>query len=407
MLVISLLVLTLSGPVRGDDDTAVFFSGTLELATSFSGGEGDAFYFNVRGDSPFDNVKLRLFADVAITPRLSVLNQILIDPTAFFDVRSFLRTYLRYRVVESEGYDFYLQAGKIPTPFGTFGERAYTEENPLMATPLMYHYFSSVRTNQLPADNRDLLDHQGQGQLADYTGFMGGGSFIPHNGLPMVYDNCWDVGFAGVGSVGRLEYVVAVTQGTVSAPRFDGGDDNDGQQVAFHLGYVPHHSLRLGTSYARGPYLGEDVKPVIEQQGAELEDFEQEIWGFDLEYSVGRLRVIGEAAANRWQAPTVRDAAGRREDLKNVGWYLEAKYTVLAGLFVAARYGEVSFGNIDDGTGTGSRTPWDADVQRLEVGLGYHFNHRFMTKAAWQENRRSAPVSLDEGFGGLQLIVTF
>ena len=103
----------------------------------------------------------------------------------------------------------------------------------------MYHYFTSLRSNQLPADNADLLAHRGEGLSSRFAGFSGGGSPQRFNGLPMIYDPCWDFGVETIGSIWRLEYLVALTQGTLSDPRSRPGDNNDGKQLAVHLGFVP------------------------------------------------------------------------------------------------------------------------------------------------------------------------
>jgi hypothetical protein len=103
-------------------------------------------------------------------------------------------------LVSNAHSDLHVQFGKIPTPFGHFTERAYADKNPLLGQPLLYQYFSSLRSNQLPADNEDLLSQRGSGR-GGFAGYKGGGSESARSGLPLVYDSCWDYGGGLIGSV--------------------------------------------------------------------------------------------------------------------------------------------------------------------------------------------------------------
>lgn len=69
--------------------------------------------------------------------------QILIDPSSSMGLESFLRSYLRFDV-------------------------------------LMYHYFTTLRSNQIPASNADLLKHRGQIDYGDIDG-TGTGEKTPWN----------------------------------------------------------------------------------------------------------------------------------------------------------------------------------------------------------------------------------
>lgn len=382
-----------------------FFGATLDLATAL--GERGAPEINqqIRGESPFDNVQLRVFADVVVSRRFTVFNQILINPsTQRLELASFLRSYLRYEAFRRAKSDMQVEAGKIPTVFGAFSPRAHSNRAPLVSVPLMYHYFSSLRSNQLPADNADLLRHRGEGAIARFRGFAGGGSTLLQSGLPMVYDPCWDVGVAVVGSLGRLEYRAAVTQGTVSSPRFKGGDNNEGKQGALRVAFVPLIGLLVGASYARGPYLDSAVTGAL-PAGAKVEDFDQEIYGFDLDFSVRHFQLIAEFAVNRWESPKITDGRGGPADLHTRGGYIEAKYALRPGLFLAARYDRLAFGEIDDGTQTGTATPWDYGIRQWEWGVGYHLTDRVIGKLVRLDYRR--PGSSSPDFWALQVSTAF
>ncbi|PYQ15889.1 MAG: hypothetical protein DMF80_07495 [Acidobacteria bacterium] len=399
-------ILTPAGPAAAQTAPGpqAFFNGTVDLAYPFEDGGAPKINRLIRGDSPFDNVRLRLFADVVLNSRWSAFSQILIDPSSRLGLESFLRSYVRFNAFKKEKADLSFQAGVVPTPFGAYSPRAYSERNPLVSDPLMYHYFTSLRSNQLPASNADLLRHRGQGQSDDFTSFAGPGSPVRFNGMPMIYDPCWDVGVQALGSAGRLEYVLAVAQGTLSNPRFKGGDNNAGKQLSGRLAFVPRPGVVLGASYARGPYLDAVLQSGL-RPGTDVDDFRQEIWGFDAEYGVRHLVLYAELARNRWQSPNITDGRGRRQDLTVLGGYVEAKYTLRPGLFAALRYDRIDFGDID-GAGPGARTPWDYDVRTWEYGVGYYLTDRVIAKLVRQDYRTAGEEG-SEHFWAMQVSVSF
>ncbi|MCC7265139.1 MAG: hypothetical protein IT369_21750 [Candidatus Latescibacteria bacterium] len=365
------------GPVRQ-------FTGLATLNLNLADREGLELNKMRRGDSPFSNLALTLFGDVIFAPRLALFNQLLIDPSSrsTASLSTYLNTYLRYTVFRGSEADLHLQAGKLPTPFGAWGPRAYQDKNPLVGLPLMYHYFTSLRANQVPANHADLLAHRGQGQNSSFTGFKGGGASQPFNGLPMIYDPCWDFGAEAIGSLWRFEYLVALTQGTLSDPRSSPGDNNKGRQLAARLGLVPATGLVLGASYARGPYLDRSVAPALEA-GEQVEDYYQQLIGADAEYSLRRFKVMGEVARIWWEVPNIT------EELQTSGFYLEGNYTLRCRLRAALRYSGLRFSKIGDGAG--SQVPWDYDVDRWEAGLSYPLYEGVLGKLAWQHTRLDQP----------------
>ena len=379
--------------------------GTVDLALTASDGNGLLANQQRRGDSPYNHLQLNLFADIVVDRRLTVFSQLTVDPSTRASLTSYLRTWARYTLIAGEGADMHLQLGIIPTPFGSFTERSYSTTNPLLGYPLMYHHFSSLRSNQLPADNADLLGHRGQGMTEYFTGYAGSGA-APRAGLPMVYDSCWDFGGGVLGSLWRLEYLVAVTQGTLSDPRTNAVDTNDGQQLAVRLGYVPFPGLLVRTSYARGPYLDESVAPDL-AVGQRVEDYLQEIVGLAVEFEHRHLAVVGELAANRWESPHIVDGVGRAQDLDVNGFYLEGRYKLSPGLQAAARYSGLRFGDIDDGTGSGRRVGWDRDADRFEVGLGYWLTDGVLGRLVGQLNDLNHTSGGDDHVAAAKLTVQF
>lgn len=391
----------------------VFVNGTFDLATAFSKDGLPRPNRLIPGDSPFDNFRLRIYSDAILHAKVTVLTEFLIDPSLAQNFEVFLRAYARLNAFTSKKADLSFQIGKIPTPFGNYAVRSYSERNSLIGAPLMYHYFSSLRANTLPGSNADLLKHRGEGQPAFFKApaYTGGGptAIPPANGLPMVYDPGWDIGIAAVGSVWRVEYTMAVMQGTLSSPRSKGGDNNEGKSFSGRVGFVPFIGCLVGVSYARGPYLDNVLAAAVRAKGyKDVENFEQKVVGFDGEFSYRQLKLYGEVAANAWESPNIKNATGTRIDLTNIGWYAEGKYTFLPGLYAAVRYSKITFGKIDDGTGSNKSQTWDDDVETWESGIGYRITEGVIGKFVNQAHRRKSLLGAKyENFWATQLSLAF
>ena len=396
---VALVVAGISTSSRASNGTepVVFVSGTFDISLSDAGEDARHANLQRRSDSPFSHLRLNLLADVVAGERLTLFNQLPIDPSGRATLAGFLRSYVRYELFARGDADLSIEAGKIPTPFGHFTERSYTDKNPLLGYPLIYHYATSMRSNQLPASNAELLTRRGQGPAARFEGYSGGGSPSGFRGLPLIYDSCWDFGASAIGSVWRFEYLVAITQGTLSDPRSSGVDNNDGHQLALRLGFVPFTGLLVRGSFARGPYLDSAVGDTLRASGSEVEDFDQQIVGLSLEYGIRHLQIHAEVVANSWESPTIQDNRNRSEDLEVLGYYVEGKYNLRPGLFAAVRYGGLRFGEIDDGAGGSISKPWDYDVDRLELGLGYRPTEPVIAKLGVQINDLGRPAADTDG----------
>ena len=135
--------------------------------------------------------------------------------------------------------------------------------------------------------------------------------------------------------------------------------------------------MRLGVSGAYGTYLVAGLKPVL-PQGHQVTDYHQKLAMADLELLADHLELRGEAARNVWETPVLGD-------LEVTSGYVELKYTFSIGAFVAGRYDAERFGKIADSAG--AKHPWDADVTRIETGLGYRFDRDAVAKLVYQHTK--------------------
>jgi hypothetical protein len=79
--------------------------------------------------------------------------------------------------------------------------------------------------------------------------------------------------------------------------------------------------------------------------------------------------------------------------LKALGLMLEARYKVMPGLYVAARFDRLTFSSIETSRGS---LPWDAPVTRVEAGLGYSIHRYVLAKAVYQYNHRDGGFTRHE-----------
>jgi len=383
-------------------DPKFYFGGIVELTTAFSDQGAPLINQYRRNDSPFDNMRATLFGDVVMAPRLTLFNQIIVAPTSRYHFQSYWRPILQFDAIQNEAFELLLEAGKLSTTFGSYGPRAYSNRTTLITPPLIHHYFTSLRSNQLPLNNDDLLKSRGQGHSSIFTGYKGGGSNDLFHGLPIIYDVCWDTGIRAFGSFWRFEYSLGLTHGTLSNPANLGIDTNSGKQIISRISLIPATGLIIGSSYARGAYLDKAIAIAL-PAGKTPEDFVQEAFGFDFHYEVRHLKLIGEAVFNTWQIPNIVDSQNNRKDLTVLGWYIEGQYAFLPGLYASARFDQLTFGKIPNSTG--QSLTWDDDIWRLEGGIGYQFWEGVLGKLIIQDIHKTRTARTT--FGAAQLSLSF
>lgn len=352
-------------PAAADDGPDLDVRGLLDVVATGRGRAFDSNLFNL-GDSNFDAYRLRLFVEGPVAPRLGVFTQILFADAAM------PRAIGAYAMATPwPERDLHLTVGKIPWPIGIWAARSYSTENPLVGMPLMYQHHTTLRFDDLPPSAEALRARAGRGQYG-----VAYASSTPRRGLPVVYDLCWDVGVALLGSVRPLELAMAVTHGTPGRMNTV-SDENKGKSFMGRVGLAPWPAVRLGVSASHGAYLPEALAPLL-PPGRRITDYHQELVMADATIEVGPARVVAEGAVNVWETPTVGDL-----DLKS--WYVETTLGLGAGWWAAGRWEEMQFGDI--ATSAGSH-PWDHDVARLEAGLGHRPTRAVRLKAVYQRDFR-------------------
>jgi hypothetical protein len=385
-----------SGPAEAAGPL-VFFGGRLRVGGHVSGtlSPEDDGYFNFAGHDDYGDNALRRFR-LALNAELRLAEQAAVLTEVWSDNLRTPRVYalfLRLRPWTARSFD--VQLGMVPPVFGAFARRRYGWENPLPGLPLAYHYTTTLREDAIPASAEELLGKRGRGWQVRYSV----GSEYPRFGVPLLNAELWDTGVQV--RLGRrpVSLAVSVTQGTLSRPRV--GDDNGGKQVAGRLAWTPGPELTLGISAARGEFLAREVSEILPLEAGR--GFDQRAVGVDLEYARGYWILRAEALWSRWTLPPFEET--RIETPQDaVGAYVEARYKLAPGLYVAGRAGGLRFRNL--AAETGPQT-WDANVTRIELGGGYAPHRHVLLKAAWQQNWRDGRYMRREGLLVAQALLWF
>jgi hypothetical protein len=377
-----------SGPIE-------LASGRLTLGGDISGSiaPDDTGFFNY---TDYEHSALRLFradltASLTLNRHVSVLGELRDENLDTLRAYAF---YVRIRPWVDHAVD--IEAGRVPPVFGTFARRSYAIDNPLIGYPLAYQYLTPLRADALPWNADELLRMRGRGWLSNFSI----GDTTPANGVPLVTAFRWDTGVQLHAAASLVDGTVAVTTGTLSNPRLT--DDNSAPQVAGHVTARPITGLVAGLSAARGPFVSSTAARGAVGDGHDRA-FTQTAFGADLEYSRGYYLVRGETIWSEWRLPEA-GAPVLDEPLRALSTYVEGRYKVRPGFYIAARLDHLGFSDV---TGSAGRQSWDAPVTRVEVGGGYSIQRNLLLKLSCQRNTRDGGRVTDATLLSAQIVYWF
>jgi hypothetical protein len=315
---------------------------------------------NFRSDSPFSQLRLRLFAQHWLTERIGVFTELLFDMAA-----SEPRVNGAYVVVNELGGLAWLNArvGMAPSPMGNYGLRdTYFNTNPVVGVPLIWQHRSTLDGTGL-ARNEDLMRRRASNVI----------------GMPILYVACWNLQWELLGQAGPLEYSATATSGSFSNMA---AMDEEGVAGSVRLGLEPISGIRFGVSGGVGPWIGGQLRdPLITARTfpGEPQDYNQRVAGYDLEVSYGKWRLFSEAFASEWDSPLIS------EDLSSWSGYGEVSYDFLPSWQAAVRAGVMEFNEISStNDGLGPKAPWDDDIFQVESALSFRLAREVIIRGDWQ-----------------------
>jgi class 3 adenylate cyclase len=307
---------------------------------------------------PFVAGRLRLFTDVFAGERLYALVEIRGDrgerpqdgPVQARVEQAFIRVALPLPA------RLQLQVGKFASPVGSYPERHHTPGDPLIRPPILYDHHTVIDVRSVPAAKLGFFDWKND-------------PIRRPAGTPVIWGVPYPWGAALAGGVGKLDLRVALTSTAPSSPpeTWDFNDvDFDRPSIVFAAGYPVVPELRLNGYYSRGPFL-QELRAGTLPAGTELSDFLQTVWGGEAVFARGPATLRAEAFTNQWELPNIPD------DVRDLSYSVEAAYKLTAGLFAAARFGEIRFNELSELPGVRPAEDWDHDIRRIQLGAGYRF----------------------------------
>jgi len=304
-----------------------------------------------------------------------------------------LQGYLRYSTRLPSGLN--LQAGKFGHPFGQFLTRNYADQNPLIGFPLMYTHRTTIRSSQLPANSYDFLRWQARAQpLPGYTT----SSDSRNEWLPLI-NFAYPTGLMVFGSESKVDYRFALVNSSLSNPLNPARSGQRAQWVAAG-GITPFQRVRLGASFATGPYLDAAVSSQL-PAGSFWRDFTQRAVGADVQLTLHHLELQGELLFTNFNVPRISQRLGA------AGYFIELKHTLTPRLFLAGRWNQLYFDRLRSGITNGERPRFDNNRYSLEIGLGYHLSEKLLVKGSYQFNRTVTALEPRDDVAGIQLVYRF
>jgi len=219
-----------------------------------------------------------------------------------------------------------IDIGKFPSPLGAFANRRLSTINPLIGEP---------------------------------------------DGYPTVYP--W--GAMLNGTAWRVDY----RAGAMSLPATHEDYSPDPTPVlrpVFGAGITPIPELRLGTSFTWGPYLNDELGPVL-PAGADWQAYKQRVLAFDTRFSLGYFEMHAELGLSSYDVPS------QTSPVDGIAYYVEGKQTWSARLFNAVRFERNDYPFIRPV----SATQWVAqrvDGYNTEVGAGFRIDRSTTLKASYR-----------------------
>ena len=222
------------------------------------------------------------------------------------------------------------------------------------------------------------------GKLVSPVGAFGPRRFSPTNpliGQPDAYSTAYPWAGQLSGSVSHLDYRVAV----VSLPAVHEDYVPEPQAIPRLVvggGVTPVVGVRVGASFTRGPYLSDELSPLI-PAGNGWKDFKQEVLAFDGRVSRGYLEFHGELDYSWYDVPTI---SGR---VSGVAYYAEVKYTWSPRFFSAARFQRNDYPFVLPL----SRAQWIGKAVNFyagEAGIGIRLDQHTLAKISYQQDNWTA-----------------
>lgn len=317
----------------GYDDDA-FFAPRFSLDVDAAAGEHFTFHSSTRWDRGFD---------AGSAPD----GELRID-----------EAFLRWRAFDDQRLNF--QVGKYASFFGAWSGQHDFFDDPFLLAPLPYSQLLGVS----PTAPGSPLN----------TGGPGGGA-VPlsllskDNWASMIWGAGYGIGGGAFGSTEHFDYALEVKNSALSSHPDAWQEINFSHPtVTARVGYRPDATWAFGLSASRGSW------PEVNAVGVDRDDLIQNSLGLDVRWARHDWIVSGEMMLTEFETAS-------SGDLQAASWFVQARYKVSPGVWLAARIGQML---ANEATGPGGLPfGWQSDVWRAEIGGGWRIRPNVLLKAGY------------------------
>jgi hypothetical protein len=239
--------------------------------------------------------------------------------------------------------------GKFATTFGTWVKRHVVTDNAFVSAPLLYEDVMPVTDDAAPpsaavfANRRNLSDNK-----PDWVSIVWGPSY--------------STGIAMFAATDTFDLTIEVKNAAVSSrpDTWDVIDDGLATDPTFtaRASWRPILEWTFGVSASAGPWMQDDAERSL-PPGDGVDEYQQTTIGVDLTYEHYDLQIWSELVFATFEVPRVGD-------VDVTSGYIEGRYKLAPQYWVAVRLNQSSFDDVPS-----LDVPWDRDVTRLDMAVGY------------------------------------
>ena len=275
-----------------------------------------------------------------------------------------------------------VSVGRFVNPFGLYPQRQLSIQNTFVNTPLAYGYAINI------TDQHGFYNSTGSGYTYGYGGSASKLTTISYAGYTTGALFSWliipellnlDLAVTNVALTSQKQYTMLHNAAGI-----------------FRMTFQPLIYWQQGISFSHGSFM---ESAADNYDYGNLQQFTQTVAGTDWVIAYTYFELSGEFIYTFWKVPGY-DTDGFKVDvngdlgvfdLENYSYYVDLKYELpfLPGSYVAARYEEMKFkkyihpATIEEM----AVNPWDEDIRRYTVGIGYKFSPNIQLKIAYSDQR--------------------
>ena len=291
------------------------------------------------------------------------------------------RLLLRYRPFGDNTLN--IQAGKSATVIGNWVPNHGYYDDPFLLAPLPYSAIVGISTNSPDGHSPQAIENRANSTIPTLH-------LTKQSWSSIVWGPSYTNGFSVFGNKDKFNYAFEIKNAFLgSAPsQWDlGFDDLDEPTFSGRVGYQANAALTVGLSASQGSYLNADTLANFDRN-----DFKQTLIAADLRWAHRNWIVSAEAFFATYDSLD--------EDLQSFSYYLQARYKVAPGVWLAGRFGQTLSNEVS--VPSGGTAPWSPDLLRAEIALGWRITPELLLKTQYTytevTNDLSAPAPNLFGF---------